>query len=403
MMTNIPIIHVNVPGNSVYGKISRINHFEGGRVLVLKSLELGHYQMVMNSIGIICENCQKTSHIIVVCRIMGIPVVTIQSINDISTSNDFIHINFQDRQVQYSDQMFAITDKPVEYHYLYPRLFHQLSIVNSCNLINRINEYSNGDVEQVFLRSELLWLSLQRNPYEYFNQYGREATVRKIYDQLNMLYINLKDSQILNFRGLDLRSDQRLFENSPQKTEPNPHLGMHGTRQLLHNPDYLITELKAVDSLYSHGYNRVVYSLPFVVSKYEVDEVIHLRNKYCKYKIDLGVFVETPAAVVEAENIITDEIRYAYIGTKDLSQLILAVDRDNSDVSHLMDLLSPPIIKAIRYIIKICNQKKVPVYVFSMPSEIPHLLEMIPEINRISIPATDYFQHREDCNNYANI
>jgi phosphoenolpyruvate-protein kinase (PTS system EI component) len=403
MMANIPIIHVNVPGNSVYGKISRTNHFEGGRVLVLKSLELGHYQMVMNSIGIVCENCQKTSHIIVVCRIMGIPVVTIQSVNDINTNNEFIHINFQDGQIQYSDQMFAITDKPVEYHNLYPKLFHQLSIVNSCNLISRINEYSNDDVEQIFLRSELLWLSFQTNPYEYFYQYGKEATVSKIYNQLSMLYINLKDSQILNFRGLDLRSDQGLFENSIQKTEPNPHLGMHGTRQLLQNPGYLITELKAVDYLYSQGYNRVVYSLPFVISKYEMDEVIHLRNQHCKYKIDLGVFVETPAAVVEVENIITDEVRYAYIGTKDLSQLILAVDRDNSDVSHLMDLVSPPVIKAIRYTIKICNQKKVPVYVFSMPTEISRLLEMVPEIKRISIPAADYFKHKEGCATYANI
>ena len=401
-MKKIDIIRVFVPGDSVFGLISNQSKFQNGGILVLKSLEIIHYSMVMNSIGIICEKCQKTSHIVVVCRIMGIPVVQVQSINFIDQYKKFIHINFQDSQVQFSENEFTVLDKPLECNYCYPRIQHQLSIVNSNQLIDRIKTQNNDDVEQIFLRSELMWLSLQTNPYYYLSQNGIQKTAQKIQEELLPLCKKISNNLILNFRGLDLRSDQGLFEE--QKVyEPNPHLGLHGIRQLLVFKDYLLAELLAVDSLYSMGYTNVIYSLPFVISPDEVHSVTRLKNKHCKNKFDIGVFIETPASVFEIDSILSNEISYVYIGTKDLSQLVLAVDRDNSRVSHLMNLVSPSIIKAIRYVLESCIQYNIPAFVFSMPADIPGLIESLPLIQRISIPAADYFHHKLGYSVHDNI
>ena len=386
----VNIKQVYVSGKAVSGWI-------GTEILLLHSLELKDYATVIYSRAIVCERCQGTSHIVIVCRTLGIPVVQVESIHELSAQDAFATIDFSANSIVITEgkSFNGLAELNSENEDAPPSVFssltYQLGIVDNLDHIRKTCTAIQDNVEQLFLRSELMWLSLQVNPFSYFTSHGLADTVDLISNELENIYHEIeKKNIILNFRGLDLRSDQKLFEEACQQKEPNPNLGLHGTRQLLVFKEYLSAELLAVDYLYDCGCTQVSYSLPFIISHKEIEEVIVLRNSICKNQFKIGVYIETPAAVLDIANIIKLGISYVYIGTKDLAQLILAVDRDNSAVSHLMNLLDSSVTKAISYVVEAC--KDTPVYVFSLPKYIPSLLNKLPNITRVSIPAADYLQ-----------
>jgi phosphoenolpyruvate-protein kinase (PTS system EI component) len=235
---------------SVSGWARTLNSFQMNGIFVVNFLELDHYFQVIESKCVICEKSQKTSHIIVVCRILGIPVVEVESIDDLEHGNVYLHIDFNSNTISCYDNEVRFPEVSVSKidGDSYPRMGHNLSIVNSPLLVKKIIKNCKGDVEQLFLRSEFLWLSLKNNPYVFLKEKGIDATVQAMYEELRVLYASMGGSYILHFRGLDLRSDQRIYNNT-KEAEQNPHLGLHGIRQLLLNPLYLVAELKAMDKL----------------------------------------------------------------------------------------------------------------------------------------------------------
>ena len=385
-MEKIRIRSIAVPG------LFKHQSIRVGKVFFCKSICLKNYAQIIKSQVVVCENSQKTSHIIVVCRIMGIPVVEIDSVDNLQYKDKgkFININYAQKNLCVTDIIQDSGLERLEFHQpIQHELKYQLSIINSPSLIKKINQKKSNNVEQLFLRSELLWLSLQGNPYDYLNEHGEKKTALVISNELRKLCKFLKQDQIFNFRGLDLRSDEDFFSEE-NFIEPNPQLGLHGTRQLLSRSEYLKAELTAIDMLYNEGITNLVYSLPFVTNKKEVDDALIFCKKYCINQIKIGIFIETPAAIIELPMMLEEITPYVYLGTKDLAQFILAVDRGNNAVSHLMDITGYPVICSIKNAVDACEKKEVYLYIFSMPADLSKLLSDIPNIKRLSLAAADY-------------
>lgn len=147
--------------------------------------------------------------------------------------------------------------------------------------------------------------------------------------------------------------------------EANPFLGWRGIRIFLDRPEILLEQLRAI--LRASSRKNIAVMFPMVTT---VEEVIkakeyleiakaELRSKKIKFDphIQVGVMIEVPSAAVTAGTI-AKEVDFLSIGTNDLTQYLLAVDRGNDIISDLYQEFHPSVIHTIRHIIKAGHKEK---------------------------------------------
>lgn len=172
-------------------------------------------------------------------------------------------------------------------------------------------------------------------------------------------------------RLLDLGGDERIPRMHAGPPEDNPFLGWRGLRMLLDRPDELLRpQLRALLRANRHGTLRVL--LPMVTSLEEVrrvramidEEVDRLAAEGVAHDPDLplGIMVEVPAAALQA-HAFAEHVDFFSIGTNDLTQYVLAVDRDNDRVAARYDALHPAVLGLILRVVEAGRMAGCPVEV----------------------------------------
>jgi phosphotransferase system enzyme I (PtsI) len=215
------------------------------------------------------------------------------------------------------------------------------------------------------------------------------------------------------FRTLDVGADKILPDLSYQ-VEANPALGLRGIRYCLTNPELLKLQLRAM--LRAGVGGRASIMFPMLSDPLEFKRAVRilqearreLKAQGLTYAEDIpvGVMIELPAAAIMS-GILAEEADFFSIGTNDLIQYTLAVDRNNHQVDHLYQPLHPAVLYAIKQVVESGHRAGIPVGVCGEMAADPYCLPMLLglgvdslSVNAIAVPGIkNIIRHlsRQDC------
>lgn len=184
------------------------------------------------------------------------------------------------------------------------------------------------------------------------------------------------------YRTLDAPTDEFITleggENEPR--EHNPMLGWRGIRRELDEPEILIAEFKAIKKLHDQGYTNIGIMIPL---SQHVDELKQAKE-LCRSvgmepgkDIDFGMMVEIPAAAIMIDEYIEEGIDFVSLGTNDLTQYTLAVDRNNEFVAKHYSEEHPAVMKLIERTIKKCAEAGVTCSICGQAGSVLHIVEKL--------------------------
>jgi len=172
----------------------------------------------------------------------------------------------------------------------------------------------------------------------------------------------------VTIRTLDLGADKAV--DGAESSGPNPALGLRAIRYCLAEPQMFMTQLRAV--LRASHYGRVRLLVPMLAHAHEIEQVLQfvrqakasLDAQGLPYdrEIEIGGMVEVPGAAL-ALGLFLKKLDFLSIGTNDLIQYTLAIDRTDDAVAHLYDPLHPAVLWLVAHTIRTANKAGVPVAV----------------------------------------
>ena len=189
-------------------------------------------------------------------------------------------------------------------------------------------------------------------PFMMNERFPSEKEQAKIYrEQLAAFH-----PQPVTMRTLDIGGDKSL-PYFPIK-ESNPFLGWRGIRVTLDHPEIFLVQTRAMLKA-SEGLDNLRILLPMISGTHELEEALHLIHRAWGEVRDegvdipmppIGVMIEVPAAVYQIREL-ARQVDFISVGSNDLTQYLLAVDRNNPRVADLYDFLHPAVLQALKLVV----------------------------------------------------
>ena len=323
-------------------------------------------------LGMATEVGGKTSHVGIFASALGIPaVVGLGNLTEFINSGDTVIVDgiqgevivnpdkkqlshYQKKQKNYKKyEKTLLKDIGLEAETLDGEKIQLMANIETVHEAKSIRKYGGEGIG--LYRTEFLYLASHSLPTED----DLFANFKKV--------VQTMDPYPVVIRTLDIGADKQLskINNDP---EDNPALGLRGIRLSLAQPELLMNQLKGILRASLYGKTKILY--PMVSSVEEIIEANtylekakdELRSAQIPFEesIPVGAMIETPAAALMVDRIL-DTVDYISIGTNDLIQYVLAVDRINEHVAHLYQPFHPSVLRILREIFVIAERKGKPV------------------------------------------
>ncbi|CAM8312953.1 PtsA Phosphoenolpyruvate-protein kinase (PTS system EI component in bacteria) [Candidatus Methylopumilus planktonicus] len=329
-----------------------------------------------------------TSHTAILSRSLNIPsIVALQNARTLIRDNDLIIVDgsqgvvivnptleiqkyYKSLQDSWSDEQEKLqrikTKKSITKDGALIHLFANIEVPNDIISVN-----ASGATGVGLFRTEFLFMNRQDIPdeEEQFQAYKKVAEAM--------------GKRPVTIRTLDSGADKQTALNN-KKISPNPALGLRAIRLCLSEPKIFMTQLRAILRASQFGNIKILFPMLSSISELRQTKLLlerakaSLRKDKVKFneKILIGGMIEIPAAAISAD-IFAQELDFLSIGTNDLIQYALAIDRTDDAVSHLYNPLHPAVLKLIALTIKSAHKYKKSIAVCGEMAGEPKLTKLL--------------------------
>lgn len=340
----------------------------------------------------------KTSHTGILARSLQIPaVVGVSGLEEATNDGDLVIIDAlrgrilidpdEHELAEYTDLKYQFENyqKSIRRQSTLPAETldgYRIEVQSNIELLEEVPQVLDNGADGVGLyRTEYAFLARRKMPSE-----------QDLCDEYSQVASLMAPRQVV-FRTLDVGADKMLREQTRME-EPNPALGLRAIRFCLRHQDVFRRQLRAILRASVHG--NVSLLFPMISGLQELQQAKHILNEVRQemdaegtphaHDMPVGVMIELPSAVLIADAL-AREVDFFSIGTNDLIQYSLGIDRGNKHVSYLYQPLHPAIVRSIKLVVDSAHRAGISVgvcgEVASDPFCLPILLGM--QIDSISI------------------
>lgn len=231
------------------------------------------------------------------------------------------------------------------------------------------------------LRTEHMMLAFGVHPRKFIEDGDEDVLINNLVEGIMKVADEFYPKPVW-YRTMDAPTDEFITleggENEPR--EHNPMLGWRGIRRELDEPEILRAEFKAIKKLHEKGYTNIGIMIPLsqhVSELKKAKEICADVGLRPHIDVDFGMMVEIPAAAIMIEDYIAEGIDFVSLGTNDLTQYTLAVDRNNEFVAKHYTEEHPAVMKLIEHTIKKCVEAGVTCSICGQAGSVPHIVEKL--------------------------
>jgi len=375
-------------------KIGELDKIKNGDIMVTTMTTPDMVPAMKRSSGIITDEGGITCHAAIISRELGIPCVvgtgnateTIKENNKVTIDGKKGFVfegEFQIPQEKEQDEYTSQTSAPI---ITVTEVKANVSMPEAAK-----KAFATGADGVGLLRTEHMMLTSGVHPKKFILD-GKEDELVKILVENILKVVDVFYPKPVWYRTLDAPTDefQTLDGGQDEPHEHNPMLGWRGIRREIDEPEILKAEFKAIKKLHEQGYTNIGIMIPLSQSPDELIKAKQIAEKVGlrpHKDVDFGIMVETPAAALIIEDFIDVGIDFASLGTNDLTQYTLAVDRNNELVAKNYTEEHPAVLKLIERTIRKCNEAGVISSICGQAGSKPHIVERLVELGISSVSA----------------
>ena len=348
-----------------------IGRIEIGDILVTKMTSPDFVPAMKKAGAIVTDFGGSTSHAAIVSRELGIPCIvgtneatkklsegmkiTVDAIRGIIYQGEVSIKHKENKKVLHSEKYSPITGTKIY-----------------------VNLASSTRVEEIAEMGE--------HPRVFVDENRQEEFISNLADELRKFASAFYPRSVI-YRATDFKTNEYKSLKGGEKyenEEENPMMGFRGASRYIHDPDVFKMELEAIKKVRDEfNLKNLWLMIPFVRRVGElmqVKRIMHNMGLFRTKDFKLWIMVEVPSTVLLLDEFIDVGIDGISVGTNDLTQLILGVDRDNAKLAHDFDERNSAVLKALKHVGEVCNRRNITCSVCGQaPSVYPEFAKRLVE------------------------